>query len=660
VKTAIEQFERYLRRRYGDRSTPKHYLSDMRIFVQHIGNKAPTEVSVQDIDHFVDRQVGQGLRPTTINRRLATLRTFFEFLASEEPDRWWPNPVVWRRHGLKQGETLPRDVTDATVSTLFAAIDDDRDRALFGLMIGAGLRVGEVADLRLTDLEAPRPPDQMARLRVWGKGRKERIVWLTPPLYATVEAWLHVRPQSESEHLFLNQHRRPLSVAGIQYLLKRHAKKAEVQVTCHQLRHTFARRLAEQEMPIESLSKLLGHAQVTTTQVYTAGADPQLRESFAQAMAELEASPETAGLFAGDVVSVPQARPPAERADPADLDACLARFDPLPDWLKTPLRAYLTWRWRNWQPHMARQHGHRLARQLHRIWEVLVTQHALSAFSDLQRSHIEAWLNARQDVGIAASSRSNELSDLLSCLHFVADRDISLSPNLFRVAYPERSEALPRYLSESEYRRLEQMVLTQTDRDTPVAARDRAWFFTLAHTGLRVSELLNLRLSDVQLASGRLIVRGGKNTRDRLVYLTPTLSQALHTYLAHREAVDDDHLWLDGGCPLKDHQVRYRLRRWGQLCDVAATPHRLRHTLATRLVNQEMSLESLRKLLGHKDLRMTQHYARIYDATVRQQFQAAIFQAAMANIEGVVVSTLSQSETVVADPFAVYTKVDSV
>jgi site-specific recombinase XerD len=271
----------------------------------------------------------------------------------------------------------------------------------------------------------------------------------------------------------------------------------------------------------------------------------------------------------------------------------------------------------------------------------------LGDWSDLQRSQLEAWLQARQQAGIAASSRTTELSDLLSCLRFAAERGVSLSANLFRVAYPQRTDALPRYLTELEYRRLEQVVLTQTAADTHAATCDRAWFFTLAHTGLRVSELLNLRLADLQLASGRLIVRGGKNTRDRVVYLTPTLTQALRTYLSHRQAGDDDHLWLDAGRPLKDHQVRYRLRRWGQSCDLTATPHRLRHTLATRLINQGMSLESLCKLLGHRDLRMTQHYARVYDATVREQFQTA-----MAYIEGVVITNWPQPETIVADPLA--------
>lgn len=641
MNKAIERFERYLQRRYGDRSTPKHYLSDMRIFVQCIGDKSPIEVTVQDIDAFVDRQVARGLSPTTVNRRLATLRTFFEFLAAEDPDCSWPNPVNWRRHGIKEGEPLPRDLSDADVERLFAAIKDDRDRALFGLMLNAGLRVGEVVTVRLQDLEPPTASDQPAPLRVCGKGHKERLVWLTPRLYAAVQTWLQERPDSDHPQLFLNQHGRPLSVSGVQYRLKQHIRRAGIHATCHQLRHTFARRLVEQEMPIESISKLLGHAQVRTTEIYTAGADPQLRDAFTEAMAQLEASSHMSDASTSDSNLPPAPPREPERADPAELEASFSYFDDLPSWLQEPLRVYLSHRWRNWQPHVAPRHARRLARQLRRIWRWLLGHRALNGWSDLKRSDVEAWMDARQGAGLAASSRITELSDLRSFLYFVTERGLSLDANLFRIPYPERGEQLPRYLEETEYRRLEQVVLEQTAGETLTNARDRAWFFTLAHTGLRVSELVNLRLADVDLAGRRLIVRGGKNKRDRVVYLAPTLTQALKTHLAHRKKGGNDHVWLDDGKPLKTAQVRYRLRRWGEQCDVAVTPHRLRHTLATRLINQGMSLEALRKLLGHKTLRMTQRYAYLHDVTVREQFQIA-----MANIEGIAVNDWPQQEDI--------------
>ena len=78
--------------------------------------------------------------------------------------------------------------------------------------------------------------------------------------------------------------------------------------------------------------------------------------------------------------------------------------------------------------------------------------------------------------------------------------------------------------------------------------------------------------------------------------------------------------------------MRNQVQRWGKQCSVVVTPHQLRHTFATQLINHGMPMESVRKLLGHKTLNMTQHYARIYDATVQQQFETAA-----AALEGILV-----------------------
>ena len=162
---------------------------------------------------------------------------------------------------------------------------------MFGLMVGAGLRVGEVVALPCDHLEAPPVPGQMARLRVVGKGRKERITWVTPYWYESLTQWLSLRPQAKTNCLFLNQHQRPLSVSGVQYRLKQYCEQAGIYLTCHQLRHTFAQTvLAEQRMPTESIGQLLGHAQLKTTQRYTAGANPDLRDEFLETMNRLEAA----------------------------------------------------------------------------------------------------------------------------------------------------------------------------------------------------------------------------------------------------------------------------------------------------------------------------------------------------------------------------------
>ncbi|MCJ7700631.1 MAG: site-specific integrase [Anaerolineales bacterium] len=178
MKNEIAQFKRYLAQRYPGRSTAKHYTSDLMILHQFFGDIIPKEITVKMIDQFVQSQSEQGLKPATINRRLSSISSFFEYLIAESEDNHWRNPIRWRRHSIRPGQHLPRDVTDATAETLLAVIEDRRDRAMVMLMLGAGLRIGEVVELKLSNLDITGTSD-LSRLRVQGKGDKERVVWLT-------------------------------------------------------------------------------------------------------------------------------------------------------------------------------------------------------------------------------------------------------------------------------------------------------------------------------------------------------------------------------------------------------------------------------------------------------------------------------------------------
>ena len=172
MNEALARFQQYLKRRFGQSSTLKHYRSDLNIFIKFIGPKAPEAVSSADIDRFIQQQIAAGLNPTTINRRLSSIHSFFEYLASEKLEQDWPNPVISRRHHLKTGSHLPRDVSDEDVARLFAVIDNERDRAMFGLMVGAGLRVGEVSQMRLDGVEESLNQDQLVKVRSLRSGRR--------------------------------------------------------------------------------------------------------------------------------------------------------------------------------------------------------------------------------------------------------------------------------------------------------------------------------------------------------------------------------------------------------------------------------------------------------------------------------------------------------
>jgi site-specific recombinase XerD len=144
---------------------------------------------------------------------------------------------------------------------------------------------------------------------------------------------------------------------------------------------------------------------------------------------------------------------------------------------------------------------------------------------------------------------------------------------------------------------------------------------------------MDLRLEDLNVAHHVATVRGGKADRDRVVYLTPALADALQRYLAVRPHLPrQDHVFLLHNRPPNSHTIQNRLAAYGRQVGITVTPHQLRHTLATRLINEGMPLASLRKLLGHQNLNTTQIYAQLYDETLYQQFQAA-----MASLEAIAV-----------------------
>jgi integrase/recombinase XerD len=634
MQANLAKFKRYLETRYPDRSTTKHYMSDLAIFSQFIHHEPPEMITSKQLDAFVQAQRAQGLQAATINRRLSAISSFYEFLLGD--DEALQNPVVWQRHSVRLGRHLPRDVSDAVVEQLLAVVDHPRDRAMLALMIGAGLRVGEIVGLAHDDLQ---PSDQtgLARLRVRGKGDKDRIVWLTAETVAQLERWRQVRPESDSPVLFLNRHGRGLSVAGVQYRLKQYCQQAGVQLSCHQLRHTFARRLVEHGMPVDSLAKLLGHADLQTTQRYIDGADPTVRDDFRRAMDALDQQSQRSSLgrLALPVQAAFTPRQVDERPDPVALVDHLAHLAAtLPDWLHQAIRAHTLRRIAQWQPHRAKSQTHHHFSTLCRIAAWLVTERGWIQLDQLRRVDVVAYVNARQEAGLKPRSIAAELTVFRAFWRELLAQERVTNGAILQVQAPPAGDHLPRFLTTTEFQRLEVVIQSHTHADTPPDRFDQAWFYLLAHAGLRKSEVQNLRLADLDLNGRRLRVQGGKGDRDRVIPMTEHLVAVLQAYLAVREPAPTDHLLIYRGAPLKHQLIADRLERFGPLAQIAPlTPHRLRHTLATFLINYGMPITSLQKFLGHQDINKTLIYARVHDETIRRQFATA-----MAQIEAVAVA----------------------
>jgi site-specific recombinase XerC len=279
------RFQSFLRRKNPHSSTHIHYTSDLKIFFAVIP-KSPNEITLIDIDAFIEHSHQKGYAIATINRRLAAIRSFYTFLNLESDDAP-KNPVLSKRHFIRQGQRLPRDARDEDLDHLFHFVDHPRDRAIFLLMLRCGLRVGETRNLSLPDLYLLPLPGSLPRIWLNGKGSAQRVAYLSNQPLSALLRWLVVRPDGSSSAVFTNKFGRRMTVTGIQDRLARYCCQAGIWITCHQLRHTFGRHLAEARIPVTSIQRLLGHARLRTTQIYLHISDKQVQEDYAVAMREV-------------------------------------------------------------------------------------------------------------------------------------------------------------------------------------------------------------------------------------------------------------------------------------------------------------------------------------------------------------------------------------
>jgi site-specific recombinase XerD len=285
----IEEFVNWVRRRNPEARTWRDYHNDLRQFSAITGDCPPGTVTFRHVDEFVLQQRQQGLKPATVNRRLAAILALYAFLADEDPALVCP--VLPRRHYLREPERLPRPVQEDALRAFFAAIEEEpiyrvRDRAMFVLMLRCGLRIGEVAALRLPDLYLDEPSP---RLLVHGKCSRERSVYLSPQAERALVGYLAERPASaHSDHVFLSYQNQGMSTTAIHKRLMRYREQADVRLTAHRLRHSFASDLLSAGAPVTSIQQLLGHRWLETTQIYVSANDKQVQADYYAACAKLE------------------------------------------------------------------------------------------------------------------------------------------------------------------------------------------------------------------------------------------------------------------------------------------------------------------------------------------------------------------------------------
>jgi integrase/recombinase XerD len=273
----IEQFRDYLGLEAGgSRHTVENYVRDVRRFAEWAearGARDPQAATAPDVRAFVYALKDLGLATATIRRQISALRSYYRFLVGEghavrDPTERIETPKGWR--------TLPTVLSVTEIERLIAAPTGEgplplRDRALLELGYATGARVSELVGLSLPDLLY-----EDGLVRVLGKGSKQRLVPLGRRALGQVA--LYVRESRAAldrgkgrGRLFLNARGTPLSRVGAWGIIRQAAARAGLtkRVTPHTLRHTFATHLLEGGADLRAVQEMLGHADLSTTQLYT-------------------------------------------------------------------------------------------------------------------------------------------------------------------------------------------------------------------------------------------------------------------------------------------------------------------------------------------------------------------------------------------------------
>ena len=284
---ALAEYDRDLRARGAAERTRRAYGVDLGAFAEwaEAQGKGPGDLRYRDVRRFAAGLSSAGAAPATVSRKLASIRGLYGFLVRTERVGQNPAELV---SSPKRAETLPKVLSVEQMRELLERIPahtplELRDRAMLELAYSCGLRCEEIVNL-----DADSPDFEGQQLRVMGKGSKERVLPFGDPARKALERYLQrgrhaLATDPRQQALFLSKSGRRLSNSDVTRRLGLWAREAAMAagVSPHALRHSFATHLLEGGADLRTIQELLGHASISTTQVYTRVDAARLRDTYA-------------------------------------------------------------------------------------------------------------------------------------------------------------------------------------------------------------------------------------------------------------------------------------------------------------------------------------------------------------------------------------------
>ena len=277
MNSLIENFLDFVSYEKGlSKNTQLSYRNDLLKFSNYLTKKKILNLNSlnrNDIRNYLLKLKSDGLKPSTISRHIVSIRKFFEYLLqegliSEDPSALIHSPKIWKN--------IPETLSVNEVTTLLSYISSlknyrhaFRDKVMVELSYACGLRVSELVNLKLNSIYF-----EESYIQVTGKGQKDRLIPINKSTLIIIDEYIkteRLKYNIDDNHLFLSQHKKFLTRQRIWQIIKKHIKNAGItkNISPHTLRHSFATHLLENGGTLRAIQEMLGHSNISTTEIYT-------------------------------------------------------------------------------------------------------------------------------------------------------------------------------------------------------------------------------------------------------------------------------------------------------------------------------------------------------------------------------------------------------
>ena len=261
------------------KNTISSYKNDISSFLSWLNKKQINyqQVSGKNINEFISNLFNSGLKSSSINRKISSIKHFYLFLSKKKIIKYSPADEI---ETPKQEKYLPISMSEDEVERLLSSpnsnrIIERRDKAMIEILYATGMRISELVNLKLTDVDFNR-----SVLKVFGKGSKERLVPYGEKAAEALDIYLRDRKRSDSKNIFLSNRGSQITRGAFWQRIKIYIKRENLKssISPHTLRHAFATHLLNRGADLRSVQILLGHSDLSTTQIYTHIAKQRLGE----------------------------------------------------------------------------------------------------------------------------------------------------------------------------------------------------------------------------------------------------------------------------------------------------------------------------------------------------------------------------------------------